>query len=286
MNFFNETAQYYCALANIAPKDFFTSDTPLFVRNPLLDTPLKGYDKVIDILVYSRGDRHIISYSQRGRGFLPLLEEDNIENVLLSEPQKIKYYYKGTDISETAPNTEHTAPRLLTEKDYPLFLDFFKACNPHCTETGWLYGYFVSLAEKRRCYAVFIDGKIVSATDSPDLPDIPGIPHSGDRLCEIGINTLLQYRRRGYAKAACSALINSLLPKNNLPEDAAPNALSVDGSGIHISGIYGGGIRDGGIYAALPIWSAASGNAPSRKLAKSLGFEELMRVAEIQIGNS
>lgn len=240
MDFLNKTIEYYSALAGISPEKFFTSDTPLFVRNPLLDKPLKGYSKNIDILIFHRDGKYIISYSQRGGGFLQIFEDNGIGQAIAANGYKVKYYYDG--------NEAHGSNAvMLTEKDYPDYLDFFKSCNPGCGEAAWLYEYFSETVQKECCFGIYRNGKIAAATDSPDLP-VSGECFGENDFAEIGINTLPEFRRQGLAYEVCAALIHSLIAKGT-----------------------------------VPLWSAASDNIASRKLAEKLGFKELLRVTEISL---
>ncbi|MDE6593131.1 MAG: GNAT family N-acetyltransferase [Oscillospiraceae bacterium] len=241
MNCFKETVGYYSALAGISPKDFFTSDTPIFVRNSLLDKPLKGYGKPIDILIYHKDGKYIISYSQRGEGFLQIFKDNGIGQTISANGFKVKYYYNGTGVMHGGNAVS------LSEKDYTDYLDFFRACNPGCGETDWLYGYFAETARKERCFGVYRNGRLAAATDSPDIPFWEE-HFCENNFAEIGINTLPEFRRQGLAYEACAALVNSLLSKGT-----------------------------------VPLWSTASDNIASRKLAESLGFAELMTVTELSL---
>lgn len=242
MDHLKETVGYYSALAGISPKDFLTSDTPVYSRNPLLDKPLKGYSAPIDILIFHRDGKYIISYSQRGGKFLSVFEDNGIEQTIAANGFKRKYYYNGNAIAHG-----NSGAVMLTERDYPDYLDFFKSCNPGCAETDWLHGYFSEISQKERCFGIYRNGRLAAATDSPDIP-IPE-EHFGENIfAEIGINTLPEFRRQGLAYEACAALINSLLSKGT-----------------------------------VPLWSTASDNTDSRRLAEKLGFAELMRVTEISL---
>ncbi|MDR0403307.1 MAG: GNAT family N-acetyltransferase, partial [Treponema sp.] len=103
--------------------------------------------------------------------------------------------------------------------------------NPNCEDYSWVGEYFFELAKKKYCHGVIIDDMLVSATDAPDMPFMSG------RVQEIGINTLEEYRRKGYAKTACVSVIKELLSKN-----------------------------------ICPLWSAGTGNIASDRLAYSIGF--------------
>lgn len=67
--------------------------------------------------------------------------------------------------------------------------------------------------------------------------DLPGMPYMQSRVSEIGINTLKEYRQLGYAKEVCRAAIRELVGRER-----------------------------------CPVWSAASDNTASQKLAESIGF--------------
>lgn len=257
MNHLNKTVEYYSALAGISPKNFLTSDTPVYSRNPLLDKPLKGYSAPIDILIFHKDGKYIISYSQRGGKFLSVFEDNGIEQTIAANGSKRKYYYNGNTIAHG-----NSSAVMLPEKAYPDYLDFFKACNPGCNETDWLHGYFSEISQKERCFGIYRNGRLAAATDSPDLP-ISGERFGENDFCkmdfaendfgenifaEIGINTLPEFRRQGLAYEVCAALINSLLSKGT-----------------------------------VPLWSTASDNIASRNLAEKLGFAELMSVTEISL---
>ena len=120
---------------------------------------------------------------------------------------------------------------MLTEEDYGYYRDFFIAQNPDLSPDGWMEDYFRYLTGNKLCFGVFKDGKLVSVTDSPFIPYIPEI------IREPGINTLEEYRGRGYARAACAAFIKCAIDKGK-----------------------------------VPIWTCRHDNTASIKLAESLGY--------------
>lgn len=83
------------------------------------------------------------------------------------------------------------------------------------------------------CVGVFADGGLVSCTDAP------GMPYMAGEVQEIGINTLQEYRGRGYASVACSKCIQEILDHHK-----------------------------------TPTWSTTISNTASRKLAEKIGFAE------------
>ena len=114
---------------------------------------------------------------------------------------------------------------------------FSKKIHPNAKTTGkdgnWLYKYFESITKKELCFGIVLDGKLVSATDSPTIPFL------NDKFAMIGINTLPEYRKKGYAKTLVSAIIASILKQDK-----------------------------------FPLWSCAEGNIGSVKTALSVGFEK------------
>jgi predicted GNAT family acetyltransferase len=102
--------------------------------------------------------------------------------------------------------------------------------------------YYLDIVSKNYCHGIIVDNKLVSATDSPDMS------YMQEFVQEIGINTLEEYRKRGYARTACISLINELLSKN-----------------------------------ICPLWSTGNGNIASDRLARSVGFEKLADVLSIAI---
>jgi predicted GNAT family acetyltransferase len=72
------------------------------------------------------------------------------------------------------------------------------------------------------------------------------MPYMEDKVHEIGINTLPEYRGKGYAKAATFACIKACIEKGK-----------------------------------CPIWSCGINNVASEKLAYSVGFRKLADVLTI-----
>src|SRR5699024_8173735 len=89
-----------------------------------------------------------------------------------------------------------TKAKVLKPEDYYHYLNFYKANNPDNGESNcdWLKEYFHENVRNGYFCAIFCDNKIVSCTDSP------GMPYMTNKVQEIGVNTLLQYRGKGYAK--------------------------------------------------------------------------------------
>jgi predicted GNAT family acetyltransferase len=74
------------------------------------------------------------------------------------------------------------------------------------------------------------------------------MPYMSDEVQEIGINTLSNYRGRGYATIACQGSINEILKNGKIPQ-----------------------------------WSTSITNIASQKLAEKLGFVKLGDVITLTI---
>jgi RimJ/RimL family protein N-acetyltransferase len=122
----------------------------------------------------------------------------------------------------------------LTRQDYPAFMKFQLEQYPQPTDMDWLEPYYNSLVDRGYVFGVFVDDHLVSATDAPDMPFMD------DQVVEIGINTLKDYRGRGYAKTVVAGLIRHLIKQG-----------------------------------MVPLWSCVASNEASRALALSVGFREL-----------
>lgn len=130
---------------------------------------------------------------------------------------------------------------MLTKEDYGYYRDFFMTQNPHLSPDGWMEEYFGYLTDHELCFGLFEDDMLVSVTDSPFIPYIPDI------ITEPGINTLKEYRRKGYAKAVCAAYIKNALERNK-----------------------------------VPIWTCRHDNMASVKLAESLGYLEFAELYTVE----
>ena len=195
-----------------------------------------GYPRRFDVFALLRPGRAVISYGHAaadrtndvkaalGEAFDAEELKKVLENVYVIKPaHSVKFVYVGgADIPTTA--------RALAAEDVEKYVEFFKAAHPN-GETDWIYEYFDEMVEDGGTFCVHFDGKIVSAADSP------GMPYMQDEVQEIGIATLPEYRRRGFALDACTAAAKR-----------------------HISA------------GKCPAWSAAWSNAASHALAEKVGF--------------
>lgn len=197
-----------------------------------------GYGKRFDIYALCCKDRAVISYGEAAADRLDAMKDATCGLTTAKEIGQIlerifccKASYGIKYVFETMP-VIHSEARVLTEEDYKEYETFFLKCNPG-QKTGWLREYFSDMVRDCMCVGVFADGGLVSCTDAP------GMPYMAGEVQEIGINTLHEYRGRGYASAACSKCIQEILDHHK-----------------------------------VPMWSTTIGNTASRKLAEKIGFAE------------
>ncbi|MDR2617568.1 MAG: GNAT family N-acetyltransferase [Treponema sp.] len=213
---------------------------------PERDLVPKGYSQSMDVFVFSTVHLSVVSYGNKAKEKIEniadkLKENQNIDFLapLLKEAfstnvnRNIKYIYKkrmDSNIKAAILNACH----------YELFFAFFTQGWPKNGDTSWVKEYFLEKSSRNYIHGIIIENKLVSATDAPDMP------YMSNLVQEIGINTLPEYRGKGYARSACISLINELLSKN-----------------------------------ICPLWSTGNDNTASDRLARSTGFEKLADVLSL-----
>jgi hypothetical protein len=219
-----------------------------FIYNPDRDNIPKGYSQPHDIYVFLMNDRIILSYGTRVKEKIKQ-NKDKINETATIE--YLKSFLENTFLRDVGHNIKYVYKNsadcrlkveILKPSQYELFFEFFKGCNPNCGAYSWVEEYYLSIVSKNHCHGIIVDNKLVSATDSPDMP------YMQELVQEIGINTLKEYRGKGYARAACISLIHTLLSKN-----------------------------------MCPMWSTDNDNIASDRLARSVGFEKLADVLSMTI---
>jgi hypothetical protein len=200
----------------------------------------------MDVYTFIKNDLIIVSYGNRAKEKINF-PRDKINNDIDIKSLKnlfelncnkkmnhnIKYLYKN--IIENKNDVI-----ILDEGYYEIYIDFLKTNNPDCSDYSWVKEYFLELVSNKYAHGIIADKKLVSVTDAPDMP------YMKEYVQEIGINTLKEYRGKGYARSVCLSCIKELLEKD-----------------------------------ICPIWSAGADNIASDKLAKSIGFEKLADILTI-----
>jgi len=247
MDYSGITQKYYANWLGVSGDVMYRNGISL-VKSPQREICQKSYPAKFDLYVFIQDERVIISYCDKTENNLSKLLKDikigdkpeHMFNVIkeaycVSPNQNIKFVFHHLEHNDTMVKE-------LTINDYPLFLRFFLANNPNAKNTDWLYEYFQQIVEKRYSFGMIVDNLVVAATDAPFMP------YMENEVQEIGINTLNEYRGKGYAKAVCIAAINSLLKQN-----------------------------------ICPLWSTMAGNIASERLAYSIGFKKYAEILTVSI---
>ena len=251
MDYDKITTEYYAQWLGVSPGQM-AGQGVAFVFSEERDKRQAGYSKQFDLFAWMRGGLTIISYGSGMTGVIHRIKEKVSSQMTVSsfvsllreeygtEPRRgIKFVYAAQDRA----GRQHAAGvRKLERTDFPLFYAFFTANNPGAKDTGWLKGYYEDIIGLGFVYGMVLDGKLISVTDLPSMPYMAG------QVQEIGINTLKEYRGKGYAKAVCEACIGDLV--NN---------------------------------GVCPMWSTGIDNAASEYLAYSLGFQMLAETVIVSL---
>lgn len=199
----------------------------------------EGYGAPFDLYLLLRNGRILLSYGDKLSGRTePLVKALSPDDTTEQAAEKIRSTL-GCEVShnikyylERMPDSSDRARPLLS-KEYPSYREFFLRMNPGSDVDGWLKDYFDKMVSEELCCGVFVEGDLVSCTDAPSVPYIR------DEVREIGINTLPEYRGRGYAADACAAAMHSAVRRGK-----------------------------------CPIWSTSADNIASQRLAEKLGFRK------------
>jgi hypothetical protein len=240
------TYEYYSHWAGLK----IDSQTKGYFLNydPDRDIIPKGYSNSMDVYVFSTNDLLIISYGNKAKTKIENVNDkikgnENIEFItplltdifLTNVNRNIKYILKN--------KKENIRKSIILNSDHwELYIEFYKENHPNNKDYSWVKEYFLEMVSKKYCHGIILDNKLICATDTPDMPYMCG------SVQEIGINTLKEYRGKGYAREACISLIHELLSRN-----------------------------------ICPLWSTTKDNAASDRLAKSIGFEKLADVLSVSI---
>ena len=214
----------------------------LWVYNVDRNKVSKGYSHPFDIYAYVTDTTIIVSYGDKCLAALPVLKErfkphmtpEEISGVLSDVFDQAPTHAIKYQFTDKAIETLNQDVKKLGLNDYPAYHAFFKKAYPNCADISWIKEYFDEIALKGYCHGIMRNDHLVSMTDAPDMPFM------ADRVQEIGINTLPEYRGRGYAKSACLSCINEMIGQNICPQ-----------------------------------WSTSVDNRASQRLARAIGFDEL-----------
>jgi|GEM_PF-4252124 len=170
---------------------------------------------------------------------VPTLEHETHRRLGKIEPTTAALWFEALNL---AIDSSRACP--LYEKDIGAFVRFYQEAYPECKNVDWVPDYARSMIDRDGLFGIFDgEGQLVCAADLPDTPYLPKL------IAEPGIFTLREHRRKGYAAAACAALMQAQLRRG-----------------------------------LTPYWSCAADNAASINLAKHLGFQpfgELWRLEHL-----
>ncbi len=248
MNYQAITSQYYSNWLGQEDVLNKTSSGVHFVFSPERDEVQPGYGNPFPIFVYMTKTTVVVSYGKQTEEKIDALQQeigknssvqlvaDAIYRVFGKQPEHhIKFVYTG---NEKQPSKAST----LNQGDYESYLAFFKSVNPNCKNVDWVEEYFLDMVKENLCCGVFEENRLVSCTDAPTMP------YMADKVQEIGIKTLEQYRGHGYAADCVALCIQNILK-----------------------------------YHKCPQWSCAAENTASIHLARKVGFEKIADVLTLTL---
>ena len=210
MNYLDETIKYYAEWLGVSPELVDQAGTFYLSFSPHRDTVQEGYNKPFDLYAYLSAETTIVTYGQAllqsvdwiQSSFKNTKDISKLRGIFYDQFGKLlqhdyKYYF-----SKLPSDIDCSKANQLTLKDYPAYLQFFKTQYPDSEAETWLADYYKEIVEKGYAFGFYVGGNLVSVSDAPDMP------YMKDRAVEIGMNTLLAYRNKGYARIVLGAMLN------------------------------------------------------------------------------
>ena len=238
INHFEKTKKYYADWLDIPVEQLDVKGISL-IETPQRRICPKGHPKNLELYCVAFTDSLYISFSPELDNEINFSEvyknisdtADGVSKLNTIFPEKLKHR-KAHYFTELPKDIETSNVVMLRKENYEDYLSFFVTQHPNASPDGWLLDYFKKLVENNRCFGVFKDNILVCVTGAPDIPFMEGI------ITEPGIDTLANYRGKGYAKAACAKYLAIALMQNE-----------------------------------TPIWTCWHNNTASYKLAEKLGYK-------------
>ena len=244
MNYKKVTNEYYSKWLGINP-EMLDSTGVLFVESSERDKRQEGYSKPFGVYTLVIDGLIVVSYSADLSDVIKLarnrfcsrmtsIEVANVIEGVFSAPvtSSIKFYYDSFPVNIDIPDVVK-----LQESDFPSFLEFYSMRKPNAKDDGWLEECFYVICTNDLVFGVFINERLVSVSEAPVMPYI------NNWVQEVGINTLTNYRGKGYAKAVTLSCIKSIIDKGK-----------------------------------CPMWATLSDNIASEQLAYKVGFRKYAEV--------
>lgn len=246
MDFKKITKQYYSLCLGAPDILCEAEDAITFVYSDERNKITPGYSSQSDIYALFQKNKAFISYGNKAISNLGLLKQSSISDIG-SFCLTIRELYNQNTVCHKKYCYQNMCEGSrkaisLERSDYLKYLSFFKKANPFCQNTDWVEEYFYGMTDHQLCCGVFDNGMLASYTDTPDTP------YMSDKVQEIGINTLREYRGRGYAAEACSLCIERIIANGKCPQ-----------------------------------WSCAYDNIASAKLAEKIGFVKFADVVTVTL---
>ena len=249
MDYLAETKKYYANWLSVSP-NLLNKDGIFCCYSPERDLVQEGYSKPFDFYGYISGQTVILTYGSKlekdidwihefFQSSKDLVEFKNLIQVRTGKnlQQDHKYYF-----SQLPSQLDISKAKQLTEQDYSDYLDFFKTMYPDSQAETWLASYFTEIVAKGYVFGLYLSEKLVSASDSPPMP------YMKEKAVELGINTLPEYRNKGYGRIVFGAMLKFVT-------DTHKN----------------------------PIVSCLSSNEASQRLIETVGFVKLADVESLSL---
>ena len=211
------TKKYYAEWLDCDERDFLSGVR--YVCSPKRDVVQTFYSSAWALCLFKTDTAAIISYSSKIQKQIKQMEMDfsgvksfdlNLGDYLdklfgVKTKRNIKFVFDR----QIASSNEDVVS--LSKADYDLFLNFRVSLGNNLWDEE-TREYFEAISALGYCMARMADGKPVSMTDTPTMP------YMSDMVQEVGIDTLPDYRNRGYAKEVVSACISKIISDNKCPQ--------------------------------------------------------------------
>lgn len=243
------TNEYYSKWLGVSPETRNRNGV-VFIASPERDKLQAGYSHMFKIYAFINPHQIILSYSTEVSDRINKMKNkiklgmtvDEVaaifkNSVNISVDYSVKFCF-----NEVPSDIDTSNVIQLNSGHYGQYLEFFKTQNKNTKTEGWLKEYFDDICRNGYAFGYVKNGKLVSASDAPYMPYLQ------DKVQEIGINTLAEYRQKGYAKSVALSCIKAILDKGKCPQ-----------------------------------WSCAAENTSSGILASRVGFRKLADVLTISV---
>lgn len=217
INYFQLTRQYYSNWLDISVDEMSKEGIILIESNKRKVCP-KGHPKNFELYAIANNSSLFISFSSDIENSVQISQKlskvttvndgiAKLNEVFMDKLHHRKIHY----FTELVEDIDTSDVICLKKENYPDYLKFFNKQNPNASPEEWLEEYFVDISDNKRCYGIYKDNSLVCVTGAPDIPFMEGI------ITEPGVDTLEEYRRKGYAQAVCTEYIKHAISRNEVP---------------------------------------------------------------------